>query len=280
MTVIETELNNICSYPDLKKNFLKEVNAIILSRKHSIISYVLCTDPTPTHSYKVDTEDYFWLNDFEFDDDCFKPVSFVCDAGGVYKAFGNEIQIPTFNMDVTPSFQTQDESLPEIKEKVLNKLLADMYAAEVLCLCDMSEKSAGLYNPITKLSPVITKHELLNIKCNIDRWSKVTNVFLMSPKDIEDIRDWKKIDFFGQRDVVEAGVIGMLWGAYICSSKVIPPGTVYAYAMPEHVGVIREKEKMSVLDIEKISENKYGVTAHQELGMAILYPKYTAMGRK
>ena len=73
---------------------------------------------------------------------------------------------------------------------------------------------------------------MLNLKRQIDRWDLVTSKYFMNINEFTDILDWESagsagasaVDPVTQRELLQTGLYGQIFGADIIVSKVVPAG--------------------------------------------------------
>lgn len=136
----------------------------------------------------------------------------------------------------------------------------------------------------------LLKHDLVEIKVQIDRWDLVTTKFYMNITEFTDILNWAsgggqgtgggEIDPVSQREILQTGLYATIWGADIMVSKIVPPGTVFGAADPEFVGVMPIRQDIEVLPADEPKQLKLGWVVSEEIGIGIVNPRAVAVGRK
>ena len=79
---------------------------------------------------------------------------------------------------------------------------------------------------------------------------------------------------------MQTGLRAQIWGADILVSKLVPPGTVYACADPEFVGVMPVRQDIEVLPADEPKQLKLGWVVSEIIGLGILNPRGVARGAK
>ena len=82
------------------------------------------------------------------------------------------------------------------------------------------------------------------------------------------------------REVLQTGLYGKIFGADIIVSKIVPPGTAYAVADPEFVGVMPVRQDISVIPADEPRRLSLGWVVYEEIGCGILVPRGVAKSRK
>jgi len=129
--------------------------------------------------------------------------------------------------------------------------------------------------------------DLLNLKTQIDRWDLVTTKYFMNISDFNDILGWFShnpggygIDMVTQREILQTGLYGQIYGADIIVSKIVPKGTIYAAADPEFVGVMPIRQDIEVLPADIPRELKLGWVVNEIIGIGIVNARAVAVARK
>ena len=129
----------------------------------------------------------------------------------------------------------------------------------------------------------LTKSILLGLKRQIDRHDLVTTKYFMNITQFTDILSWAssgtssgEIDPVTQREILQTGLYGHIWGADIIVSKIVPNGTVYGCAEPEFVGVFPVRQDIEVLPADEPKQLKLGWVVNEIVGISIVNPRGVA----
>jgi len=82
------------------------------------------------------------------------------------------------------------------------------------------------------------------------------------------------------REVLQTGLYAHIFGADIMVSKIVPPGTVYACADPEFVGVMPIVSDIEVLPADEPKQLSLGWVVTENIGLAIVNARGVSVGRK
>lgn len=82
------------------------------------------------------------------------------------------------------------------------------------------------------------------------------------------------------REILQTGLRAHIWGADILVSKIVPPGTVYAVADPEFVGVMPIRQDIEVMPADEPKRLSLGWVVSEEIGIGIANPRGVARGGK
>ena len=87
-----------------------------------------------------------------------------------------------------------------------------------------------------------------------------------------------QVDPVTQRELLQTGLYGHIFGADIIVSKVVPKGFLYACADPEFVGVMPVRQDIEVLPADEPKQLKLGFVVSEIIGIGIVNPRGVAMG--
>jgi hypothetical protein len=153
------------------------------------------------------------------------------------------------------------------------------------------DAAASVENVLTDITDAgMLKRDLVEIKQSIDKWDLVTTKYFMHINEFTDILKWGAgggqgtgggdFDPVTQREVLQTGLYGHIWGADILVSKIVPPGTVYGAADPEFVGIMPVRQDIEVLPADEPKQLKLGWVVSEIIGIGIVNPRGVAAGRK
>lgn len=127
-------------------------------------------------------------------------------------------------------------------------------------------------NEVTYSNVGLTKEFLTNIYGAVLEHDILPDAFLMHPKDYIDVFTWGRDDLHpeAQKEVMQTGRMGSIWGVEIHTSKIVPKGTVYCRAADEYLGVMPILIDLDVLDAPDPRGLAYGFAFYEYIGMAIL----------
>ena len=110
--------------------------------------------------------------------------------------------------------------------------------------------------------------------------------YFLNINEFTDILDWESagvggasaVDPVTQRELLQTGLYGHIFGADIVVSKVVPAGTSYAAADPEFVGVMPVRQDIEVLPADEPKQLKLGFVISEIVGIGIVNPRGVAKG--
>ena len=186
------------------------------------------------------------------------------------RVFGDRVSVPEFEVVSNPTVR-----IAEVKRRRFNvidraqqKARQEIQAQEdsnVFAAMDFASDAArGGENTLQTLDNGVTTTELaktglLNLKRQIDRWDNVTAKYFMNINEFTDILNWEsagaagasQVDPVTQRELLQTGLYGHIFGADIIVSKIVPPKQVFAAADPEFVGVMPVRQDIEVLPADE-----------------------------
>ena len=213
------------------------------------------------------------------------------------RVFGDRVTIPEFEVVSNPTVR-----IAEVKRRRFNvidraqqKARQEIQAQEdknVFAALDFATDSAkGGENSYQQLDDGTTTDELsksglLALKREVDRWDLVTAKYFMHINEFTDILDWEsagavghsQVDPISQREVLQTGLYGSIFGADIIVSKVVENRQVFAVADPEFVGVMPIRQDIEVLPADEPKQLKLGWVVSEIIGIGIVSPRGAASG--
>jgi hypothetical protein len=103
---------------------------------------------------------------------------------------------------------------------------------------------------------------------------RVARVY-MNARDFADIRKFGRdiLDIETQATLLKTGLMGVLYGAQIVVSRLVPVGTVYICCEPEHFGRIPVRTELTVLSADDPKARTIGFSIFENLGIGAFNPR-------
>lgn len=209
------------------------------------------------------------------------------------RVMGDRVVVPEFEIASNPTVRIAEVKRRRFNviDRIVQKARQEMMAQEDANVFAAMDAAAGLENTVVDIADAgMQKRDLRNLKVQIDRWDLVTSKFFMNINEYNDILGWGsgggqgvgggEIDPVTQREILQTGLYAHLWGADIIVSKMVPPGTVYAAADPEFVGVMPIRQEAEVLPADEPRLLKLGWVVSEIIGIGIVNPRGVAKGDK
>lgn len=214
-------------------------------------------------------------------------------TGPESRVFGDRVTVPEFELYSNPTvrisevkrrrFNVIDRAVQKARQEIMAQEDANIFAA--------IDAAATVENTAQDIADAgMLKRDLVELKAQIDRWDLVTTKFFMNINEFNDILNWAsgggqgagggEVDPVTQREILQTGLYAHVWGADIMVSKIVPPGTVYACADPEFVGVMPIRQDIEVLPADEPKQLKLGWVVSEIIGLGIVNPRGTARGAK
>jgi hypothetical protein len=213
------------------------------------------------------------------------------------RVFGDRVSVPEFEIVSNPTvrisevkrrrFNVIDRAQQKARQEIQAQEDANVFAA----LDFASDDNRGGENMLQTLdngtaTGELAKVGLLNLKRQIDRWDNVTAKYFMNINEFTDILNWEsagaagasQVDPVTQRELLQTGLYGHIFGADIIVSKIVPPKQVFACAEPDFVGVMPIRQDIEVLPADEPKQLKLGWVISEILGIAIVNPRGCASG--
>lgn len=210
------------------------------------------------------------------------------------RVFGDRVNVPEFEVVSNPTvriaevkrrrFNVIDRAQQKARQEIQAQEDANVFAA----LEFAGDSAQGGENTAVDLSPTGTSLEkdgLVNLKRQIDRWDLVTSKYFLNINEFTDILTWEsagntnsQVDPVTQRELLQTGLYGHVFGADIIVSKVVPAGRAFACADPEFVGVMPIRQDIEVLPADEPKQLKLGWVVNEIIGIGIVNPRGVATG--
>jgi len=218
------------------------------------------------------------------------------------RVFGDRVTIPEFEIVSNPTvriaevkrrrFNVIDRAQQKARQEIQAQEDANVFAA----LKFAGDNTLGGENTAVALDSAgpsgaavagsLTKSGMLGLKKQVDRWDLVTSKFFLNINQFTDILDWESagaagassVDPVTQRELLQTGLYGHIFGADIIVSKVVPAGEAFACADPEFVGVMPVRQDIEVLPADEPKQLKLGWVVNEIVGIGIVNPRGVAYG--
>ena len=214
------------------------------------------------------------------------------------RVFSDRLTIPEFDVVSNPTvriaevkrrrFNVIDRAQQKARQEIQAQEDANIFAA----LDFAGDSSLGGDNTAQDVADAgLLKRDLSEVKKQVDRWDLVTTKFLLNINEFTDILNWGagggqaaatggELDPVSQREVLQTGLYAHIWGADIIVSKVVTPGSIFATADPEFVGVMPIRQDIEVLPADEPKQLKLGWVVNEIIGIGIVNARGVAVGRK
>ncbi len=212
------------------------------------------------------------------------------------RVFGDRVTVPEFEVVSNPTVRIAEVKrrrfnvIDRAQQKARQEIQAQEDANVFSALEFAGNSDLGGENGAVDLSPAtagsLDKNGLLNLKRQIDRWDLVTSKYFLNINEFTDILAWEsagaagasQVDPVTQRELLQTGLYGHIFGADIVVSKVVPSGRGFACADPEFVGVMPVRQDIEVLPADEPKQLKLGWVVNEIIGIGIVNPRGVATG--
>ena len=208
---------------------------------------------------------------------------------------GDRVTVPTFEIVSNPlvrikevkqrRFNVIDRAVQKARQEIQAQEDANIFAA----LDFGGDNTLGGENAVQDIvDGGMTKRDLVEIMTQVEQWDLVCTKFFMYIKEFNDIRLWSAnsgnatsdVDPVTQREILQTGLYGRIFGADIIVSKIVTPGTVFACSDGEFVGVMPVLQDIETLPADEPKRLSLGWVVSEIVGFAVVNPRGVAVGRK
>jgi hypothetical protein len=208
------------------------------------------------------------------------------------RVFGDRVTIPEFEIVSNPTVRIAEVKrrrfnvIDRAQQKARQEIQAQEDANVFSALQFAGDNTLGGENTVqaTAAGGLLTKTGMLDLKRQVDRWDLVTAKYFMNINEFTDILGWEsagaagasQVDPVTQRELLQTGLYGHIFGADIVVSKVVPAGRAFACADPEFVGVMPVRQDIEVLPADEPKQLKLGWVVSEIVGIGIVNPRGVA----
>jgi hypothetical protein len=214
------------------------------------------------------------------------------------QVFSDRVTVPEFELVSNPTVRIAEVKrrrfnvIDRAQQKARQELQAQEDANIFAALDYAGDSTLGGENTAQDVTDAgLLKRDLAEVKKQVDRWDLVTAKFLLNINEFNDILLWGagggqaaatggEVDMVTQREILQTGIFGHLWGADIIVSKMVPSGSVFACADPEFVGVMPIRQDVEVLPADEPKQLKLRWVVNEIIGIGVLNTRGVSVGRK
>ena len=219
----------------------------------------------------------------------------VSSNGGAVESrvFGDRITVPEFEIVSNPTvriaevkrrrFNIIDRAVQKARQEIMAQEDANGFAA--------LDAAGSVENTVQDIADGgLLKRDLVELKQQVDRWDLVTTKYFMHINEFGDILNWAsgggqgvsggEVDPVTQREILQTGLFGHIWGADIMVSKIVPSGSVYAVADAEFLGVMPIRQDIEVLPADEPKRLSLGWVVSEIIGCAVVNARAVAKSSK
>lgn len=213
------------------------------------------------------------------------------------RVFGDRVTVPEFEIVSNPTvriaevkrrrFNIIDRAQQKARQEIQAQEDANVFAAlNFAGDVGMGGENTSQTLDVSSRTGQLAKDGMLNLKRQIDRWDLVTSKYFLNINEFTDILNWESagatgssmVDPVTQREILQTGLYGQIFGADIIVSKVVPAGRAFATAEPELVGVMPVRQDIEVLPADEPKQLKLGWVVSEIIGIGIVNPRGVATG--
>lgn len=132
----------------------------------------------------------------------------------------------------------------------------------------------GQMNADTQVIAPITQAALTDAFALIERHDLNVARVYMNAVDYADVRKFGRevFDMETQQTLIRTGLMGVLWGAQIVISRLVPAGFIYVCCDPVDFGRIPVRTELTVLSADNPKERKIGFSIFENIGVGCHNP--------
>ena len=134
--------------------------------------------------------------------------------------------------------------------------------------------ASGLINEGVNANAPLTAANIADALGIIEEHDLTPDRIFMNARDFSDVRKWGRdvFDPESQKQLLETGLRGTLYGAKVVISRMVDAGFVYVTATPEFVGRIPVRTEITVLSADDTRRRVIGFSIFEALGIGCHNP--------
>lgn len=208
---------------------------------------------------------------------------------------GDRVTIPEFEIVSNPTVRIREvrQRRFNVIERAVQKARQEIQAnedANVFASLDFAGdvNFGGENTPQDITDAGISRRDLVELGIQVDRWDLVTTKYFMNIVEFAEIRLWSsqngggvaEVDPVTHREILQTGLYARIFGADIIVSKIVTPGTVFALADPEFVGIMPVRQDIEVMPADEPKRLSLGWVVSETIGIGVVNPRGCSVGRK
>jgi len=135
-------------------------------------------------------------------------------------------------------------------------------------------------NPYVTSTVGLSKDFLNELATTIQDHDLPCYAFLMDMKSYSHIRSWQRddVDPVTQREIMQTGLMGSIWGIDIIVSRKVDEGEVYCFSEPRFTGVLPIRTDLILMPDDEPKRALIAYVGYEEIGMLIVNANSVAKG--
>jgi hypothetical protein len=210
---------------------------------------------------------------------------------------GDRVTIPEFEIVSNPVVRIREvrQRRFNVIERAVQKARQEIQAVEdahVFSALDYSGDQAlnsSADNTAVDITDAgLERADLVRLGIQVERWDLVVTKYFMNIVEFGEIRLWSsqagsavaQVDPVTHRELLSTGLMARLFGADIIVSKMVTPGTVFALADAEFVGVMPVRQDIEAIPADEPKRLSLGWVVSEIVGFGVVNTRGVAVGRK
>lgn len=189
------------------------------------------------------------------------------------------LQVPMFELAANPTvpFTQVKERRFDVVKRIKQKSKHEIFRKEDKLIFASMNVAADGNTAANKNPTIVVSRAQFNMAtlatafaCIESRGLFVDKVF-MNPNEFPVLRNAGRdyLDFETQRELLQTGLRGVLWGAQIILSMEVLKGDIFLTAEPEYFGILPVRTELTVIPADEPANRKFGWSVFQQIGVGI-----------
>jgi hypothetical protein len=187
------------------------------------------------------------------------------------------LMVPLYELAALPTVPITQvkERRFDVINRIKQKARAQMFRTEDRVIFAAIVAAATANTPLAVATAEFSMDTMADAFAGVEQHGLRVDKIFFNPNQIPVIRTAGRdfLDFETQRELLQTGFLGTLWGAQVHISMEVPAGTVLIVAEPEYFGVMPIRIDLTVIPADDPRKREFGWSLFANQGTAIHNPQ-------
>lgn len=188
----------------------------------------------------------------------------------------NRITVPMYTLTAYPTIQIQSikERRFDVMKRITEKAKSQLFRAEDQATFGTLSAAAALNTNISVSAANFSMDTMADAYSFVEANDLRVDKVFINPRNAPVFRTAGRdfLDFETQRELLKTGYLGVLWGAEIHQSNMVPVNQVLIVTEPEYLGVSPTRIDLTILPCDDLKKLQLGFVLFEHLGTAVHNP--------
>lgn len=188
----------------------------------------------------------------------------------------NRITVPMYTLTAYPTIQIQNikERRFDVMKRITEKAKSQLFRAEDQATFGTLSAAAAQSTNIAVTAANFSMDTMAEAYSYVEANDLRVDKVFINPRNAPVFRTAGRdfLDFETQRELLKTGYLGVLWGAEIHQSNMVPVNQVLIVTEPEYLGVSPTRIDLTILPYDELKKLQLGFVLFEHLGTAVHNP--------